>query len=157
MVKQKPLIKLRFIPSKPDKVLGRILPEFRRRLEQEIKKFEKSSKEAVIERIPSRTGATRRSVKSKLAMNKTNLGANIVITGNQVLRFLDRGTKRSPGRYIPVLGRRLITDRADKGFHPGIRGLNIINEAKNDIEMQAKDRITALKRAMKFSVRSSFR
>src|SRR3990172_7417472 len=56
----------------------------------------------------------------------------------EAIDYIDRGTKESPGRYIPVLGKRLTNfpDSADFGFHPGIAAQNITNSVQKKIEKE---------------------
>ncbi len=155
----KPFITVKIVPKDAGRRLERILPEFQKRMVKEMRDFAKTSKKAVVDKIPTgrrrdhrRSLSTKRSIIVKSTFKKSNLRGTIRITGNEVLRFLDKGTRRSPGRYLPFLNRRVKT-----GFHPGIRGLNIIQEARNVIENDAKDRIRKLKREFGFSIRTAFR
>jgi len=36
-------------------------------------------------------------------------------------RFVDKGTQESPGRYVPILGKRLVSTKRRIGTHPGIK------------------------------------
>ncbi len=155
----KPFIKVKLVPKDAGRRLERILPEFQRRMAKEMKDFAKTSKQAVVDKIPvgrrrdhRRSVSTKRSIVVKSSFKKSNLRGVIKITGNEVLRFLDKGTRRSPGRYLPFLNRRVKT-----GFHPGIRPLNIIQEARNVIENDADNRIRKLRREFGFSIRKVFR
>ena len=115
--------------------------------------FQAEAKEIVKRKIPIRTGRTRRSITARRELNVNTTSGRIIISSRSgVLKFLDKGTKPSPGRFIPILGRRIRT-----GTHPGIRGLNIIANAKKDIENLSKKSIKDMKRAFKKSVKESFK
>ncbi len=155
----KPFIKVKIIPKDFEKRFDKIFPEFQRRMEKEIRDFAKTSKQALVDKIPTgrrrdhrRSLSTKKSIVVRSSFKKSNLRGTIRIFGNEVLRFLDKGTRRSPGRYLPFLNRRVKT-----GFHPGIRGLNIIQEARNVIENDANNRIKQLQREFGFSIRKAFR
>ena len=78
-------------------------------------------------------------------------GTVTVGSDSPVLKFLDKGTRPSPGRYLPLLERRVTT-----GIHPGIRALNIISQAKHDIDNLSKTVVKDLKRDFKKSIKDSF-
>lgn len=156
---KKPLIKIKIIPKDYKKKLDRIFPVFRKAWEKEMKSFAESSKKALVDQIPlgrrkdhRRARSTKQSIVVKTSLRRTKMEGTIKITGNQIVKFLDKGTRSSPGRYLPFLNRRVKT-----GFHPGIRALNIIQEARNVIENDTKTRIRNLKREFKFSIRTAFR
>lgn len=164
MVKKQSLISIRFSPTDPGRAFERIIPEFQKQWKREMNDFSKVALKRVREVIPTgqrrrtrRQKATRDTVKVITSLNDNKLNGTIRIEGSQVIRFLDKGTRRSPGRYIPGLHRRLRQGRPNIGYHPGIRGLNIIQEAKNDIENDAKDTIRNLQNRFKFSIRTAFR
>jgi len=114
--------------------------------------YQRDTKEAFKSVIPVRSGKTRRSVTSKREVNKTKLKGKITISSRSpVIRFLDKGTKPSPGRYVPVLGRRIKT-----GVHPGMRGINIIERASKDIENIGKTTIKNINKAWKRSIKEAF-
>jgi hypothetical protein len=51
-------------------------------------------------------------------------------------KFIDQGPAPSEGRFVPVLGRRLITPGPGFGSHPGVRARNFISATK--LEMDVK-------------------
>lgn len=115
--------------------------------------FQEDAEKLFKDRIPVRTGKTRRSITSRRKLNSTKFTGEIILSSRSpVVKFLDKGTKPSPGRYIPVLGRRIKT-----GSHPGIRGLNIIEGARQDIEFRARTTVKEMKEQFRKSVRESFR
>lgn len=132
--------------------MKRIIPKFVPKWVAIMLDFQRDSKEAFKSVIPVRTGRTRRSVTSKRKLNKTRLKGEIVISSRSpVIRFLDKGTKPSPGRYVPILGRRIKT-----GMHPGIRGTNIIDKARKDIDNIGKTSIKNINRQWKRAIKEAF-
>lgn len=83
--------------------------------------------------VPIGTGKLQRSIKS---LSRTTATGNFDLRASFAVgsplaytKYLDAGTKASPGRYVPVLGRRITT-----GMHPGIRALNFMQSTKNAME-----------------------
>jgi hypothetical protein len=164
MAKRKPVFTLRFTPKDPGAAFEKIIPKFLPKWEDEMKDFANTAKGRVKDRIPvgarrrhGRQKSTKATIGVKSSFNKKTMNGSINITGSEVVKFLDKGTKRSPGKYLPFAHRRLRQGQPNIGFHPGIRALNIIQEAKNDIENDAKDTIKQLQRHFKFSIREAFR
>ncbi len=91
---------------------------------------------------PSRTGRLRASIRIKA--KRTSFGEidlrSTIVVGPTVRygTYVDKGTSPSGGRYVPFLGRRLVTERADFGRHPGIRGTHFIDRTKDSLESKFK-------------------
>ena len=90
------------------------------------------------ESVPVRTGRLRNSIR---VMKKTSsrgfadLRYGIEIgTPLNYYRFIDQGTRASPGRYVPFLGKRLIAEQGGFGFHPGIKAQNITTSVQARVE-----------------------
>jgi hypothetical protein len=152
-------IKIKFTPKNPGKPFAKILPKFQTEWEREMKEFANRSKDILKKNIPvgtrrrnARSRSTRESVTVTTSLSKQNLRGSFRISGNKTLKYLDQGTKPSPGRYVPVLNRRI-----KSGMHPGVSPLNIIRKSRKDIENDAKTTINNLKKRFKFSIRSAFR
>jgi len=88
--------------------------------------------------VPVRTGRLRESIRVQKKTNSKNITnlKHTVEVGSPLnyFRFLDRGTNQSPGRFVPFLGKKLITLRPGFGFHPGIKAMNITEKTKNMVE-----------------------
>lgn len=84
---------------------------------------------------PVRTGRLRNSVKIFAQETKggqidlrSRIGIGSVLP---YFSYVDKGTKQSDGRYVPVLGRRIST-----GLHPGVRARNFVDKANKEISMK---------------------
>lgn len=141
--------RVRITPPRPDLRFRKVIKDFQRELNTSYKNIEKKSLDIIKNETPKRSGNTSRAWTSKRSGSKLQ----VVITLSNPLpqaRFLNTGTKASPGRYVPQLGRRLVTQR--RGFHPGIKGTNYVSRAENRI----KDRITDELNNIKTKVEKSF-
>ena len=148
----KPLIRVTFTPKNPGVNFKKILPKYRQKWKKRMFDFRNSAKKALQIRIPVRTGRTRSSIQARTKLNNQNMSGTITVgSDSPVLKFLDKGTRPSPGRYLPLLGRRVTT-----GIHLGIRALNIISQAKHDIDNLSKTVVKDLKRDFKKSIKDSF-
>ncbi len=134
MAKQ-PLLKITFTPT--DLRLRRVFPRFGRATSKRIRRLKDDSLKAFTSKVHSRSGRTVRAIKTKVNLNKKTLTGEIVIDYSATaIKFLDKGTRPSPGAYIPMFGRRYKKDNPNKrGIHPGIRATNIVDRALADIEI----------------------
>ncbi len=91
---------------------------------------------------PSRTGRLRASIRIKskqIGLGGVDLRSTIKIGPTvRYAGFVDQGTASSGGRYVPFLGRRLVTERADFGRHPGIRPTHFIDKTRQRMEAEFK-------------------
>ena len=103
--------------------------------------------------VPVKTGKLRNSIQvksKKTTLGVTDLRSEIIIASSvPYFDYIDRGTKESPGRYVPVLGKRLTNfpDSADFGFHPGIVARNITDGVQRKIEKETGIRLNKMLRS----------
>jgi len=83
---------------------------------------------------PVATGRLRDSiqVKKKTTTGGTTDLRSTIEVGSPLnyFRFVDQGTASSPGRFVPAIGKRLITLNPSFGFHPGVKPHNIIDQTQ---------------------------
>jgi hypothetical protein len=101
-----------------------------------ISKIERMSIKELKLRTPVRTGRLRNSMTTLLKTPSKGIDLRSGLKIGSRLpygKFVDQGTKRSSGRYVPVLGRRVKT-----GSHPGVRARNFVQASKPIIEEKSK-------------------
>ncbi len=152
MAKQ-PLLRITFSPT--DLRLRRVFPRFGRATSKRIRRLKDDSLKAFTSKIHSRSGRTVRAIKTKVNLDKKTLTGSIVIDYSATaIKFLDKGTRASPGAYIPKFGRRYKKENPNKrGIHPGIRATNIVDRALADIEILIGKTARTLERDWEFSFR----
>ncbi len=128
------VLKPKNLSQKIDRYKNRTKTEYR----QLLNKMANSTVQTMKAFAPSRTGRLRASIRIKV--KRTNLGkidlrANVII-GPTVpySTYVDLGTASSSGRFVPFLGRKLVTEQPGFGRHPGIRARHFIDRTKEVID-----------------------
>ena len=135
-------ITLKMRPKNPGRKFKKVPKDLQREFIKQIRKLERDALTIVRRNTPVRTGRLRDSFKSKRTIRKKALFGKIeVFSPLPYARFIDEGTRRSPGRYVPAIDRRLTTDRPGFGFHPGIRATNFLKKSEATVVIAA-DRIS---------------
>ncbi len=129
------------ITIKP-KNLSKRIDKFRNKTKSEyrnlLSKMAESTAITMKAFAPSRTGRLRASIRIKskhIGLGSLDLRSNILIGPTvRYASYVDQGTASSPGRFVPFLGRRLITERPDFGRHPGITPSHFIDRTKDKMD-----------------------
>jgi len=90
---------------------------------------------------PVKTGTTRNSIqifRKETKDGKTDLRSMITVGSRYpVFHYLDQGTERSRGRFVPKISKRLVNPKNPAfGFHPGIRARNILRNTRKAVEQE---------------------
>jgi len=95
------------------------------------------SKDTMRNVVPMALGNLRNSIdifKRETAGGETDIRSKVIVGSDlYYASFVDKGTKPSPGRFVPVLGRRLVTKRPGFGMHPGIKPANFIDKTNDRV------------------------
>jgi len=86
------------------------------------------------QKAPVRTGRLRASISSDIQTAIGRMRATISPHVKYAL-FINSGTKESPGRYVPSIGKRLVNP--PEGMHPGVKATHFIERT----EREARPRI----------------
>ena len=85
----------------------------------------------------SRTGRLISSIQTKVSENEATVGPTV-----HYAPYLEHGTRPSPGRYVPAIGKRLINPALPSfGMHPGIKPQPFVEPTR--VEMEAFGRRVA--------------
>jgi len=115
------------------------LPDFIKQQQRDIKKLNKIIRELTIFglrramelalRRPKRpTGRAAGSLKMRLEHLK-----GIIYPTVHYFKFIEKGVRPSPGRYVPALGKRVKT-----GIHPGFAGMHILRDTARAIREELR-------------------
>ena len=123
-----PTVKVTIIPRDIGRRLGRARAAMRPSVRVAIDNLGKFGVSTMKSLVPVRTGKLRQSI--RIFNKTTSLGADLRanVSIGSLLPYAaaqDTGAKSSPGRYVPVLGRRITTGR-----HPGIKGTNFTQKTQ---------------------------
>jgi hypothetical protein len=117
----------------------------RRELDTFMRRIAKETEITMKKKVPVRSGKLRNSIKTITRDTKSgqvDLRSKIQVgTRLPYARYIDQGTKSSPGRYVPFLGRRLVVNRPGFGLHPGVRGRNFLRDTKREMDGKSRDMI----------------
>jgi len=101
------------------------------------------------EETPTRTGYLRTTIRGSIDLVRErdrtyyNLRIGFTGRGRQIAHYLTHGTRPSPGRYVPVLDRRLTNVgwfwRKGIGMHPGVRPNPFIRRALERLRARIPD------------------
>jgi len=81
---------------------------------------------------PVRTGALRSSIMVDVEADRVTVGPQVPYAG-----FVEFGTRPSPGRYVPAIGKRLVNPALPHfGMHPGIRATHFVERTALAAEPQ---------------------
>lgn len=98
------------------------LPRFIRASLEEAGTIVKQEMEAT---APVRTGALRSSIRVFVEGNSVSVMPTVPYA-----IYVNEGTRPSPGRYVPTIGKRLVNPALPSfGMHPGIRGQHFVERA----------------------------
>ena len=129
----KKLFSTSFTPKDIIRRIGNWKDYPRKNINTVMSKIEREAIQELRSNVPKGTGKLQRSIKS---LSRTTATGNFDLRSAFIIgsplsytKYLDAGTKPSPGRYVPVLGRRITT-----GMHPGTRALNFMQSTKNHME-----------------------
>ena len=108
----------------------------REQLDQLMGKYEEFGIKTLKKYTPVKSGRLRNSIttieKKKTSSGNIDMRSGITIGSRLPYgNFVDKGTKSSTGRYVPVLGRRIST-----GTHPGVRARNFTAVANKKIQSE---------------------
>jgi len=79
---------------------------------------------------PYRTGRLRGSIRTKIGDMCAEVGPTV-----DYAPYLEYGTRPSPGRYVPAIGKRLVDASLPYfGMHPGIRGRHFVERTREEME-----------------------
>ena len=90
---------------------------------------------------PVRTGALRSSIVARVEGLRVSVGPTVPYAP-----FLEHGTRPSPGRYVPAIGKKLVNPQLPHfGMHPGIRATHFVDRTASDamLQLQVFSRILA--------------
>ena len=125
-------ITLTMRPRNPGRNFKRVPKDLQRGFIKQITKLQGDALRIVKRSAPIRTGRLRDSFKSNKKIRKSPLVGTIEVFSNlPYARFVDEGTKASPGRYVPEIDRRLTISRI--GIHPGIRATNFLKNSQEKV------------------------
>ncbi len=100
---------------------------------------------------PVRTGRLRDSIqvqKKRTTKGATDLRHSIEVGSPlHYFTFIDRGTKSSPGRFVPFIGKKLTTIRPGFGFHPGVQAQHIIDKTQAKVRELTDVELTKMLRS----------
>ena len=83
------------------------------------------AKSEIESRAPVRTGALRSSVVVDVEGNTATVGPAATYAP-----YVEFGTRASPGRYVPAIGKRLVNPSLPHfGMHPGIRATHFVEQS----------------------------
>lgn len=142
---------VRVTPRNADHKFGSAVRKFGFDYKKTVEDIEKQGLVIIKNNTPKATGNTANSWTS----------SSQIVSGNATIkytnplpqaRFLNTGTRPSPGRYVPVLDRRIRT-----GTHPGIQGTKYIDRSGNEITNVAREKITKLFIEFRTTVKQKFR
>lgn len=108
----------------------------RKTFNQILDKIGKQSITILKRHTPVSTGRLRNSMQVLSKNNASGIDLRSGIKIGSTLPYatwVDQGTKASPGRYVPVLGRRVTT-----GTHPGVRPRHYVEAAIPNIEERTR-------------------
>jgi len=84
---------------------------------------------------PVRTGALKGSITVILGEGNAWIGPTVPYAG-----FVEFGTRPSPGRYVPAIGKRLVNPALPHfGMHPGIRATHFVERTALAAEPQVAE------------------
>ena len=98
------------------------LPRFIRACLEEAGAIVKQEMEA---NAPVRTGALRSSIRVFVEGNSVSITPTVPYA-----IYVNEGTRPSPGRYVPAIGKRLVNPTLPSfGMHPGVMGQHFVERA----------------------------
>ena len=143
-------------PKNPGRKFKNIPKDLQREFFRQIDIFERTALRIVKGNTPVRTGRLRDSFRSKKKIRKIPLtGIVEVFSPLPYARFLDEGTRPSPGRYVPAIDRRLTISRL--GIHPGITATNFLKKSERQAITVANRISIKLQKAIDRSLTRNFR
>jgi len=81
---------------------------------------------------PVRTGALRSSITVDVEGDRAIVGPNVAYAP-----YVEFGTRPSPGRYVPAIGKRLVNPALPHfGMHPGIKATHFVEKTALAVEPQ---------------------
>ena len=143
-------------PKNPSRNFKNIPKDLEREFRKQVGILEKVALRIVKGNTPVRTGRLRDSFKSKKKIRKNPLFAlTEIFSPLPYVRFIDEGTRSSPGRYVPAIDRRLTVVR--RGVHPGITATNFLKKSEDQVIIQGNRISTKLQVIIDRSLRRNFR